>query len=266
MAWCDRQRPGAMQRFRSSRPGEFFLTSVRSQAAFISVTSYRTLSFFCQLQRGNAMRTSQTAVDLIWQEETGGDDYYNHTNECRADWPGGASGVTIGGFYDCGYVTHDELRHDWGDLLPSSMIDALEGVVGITGFPARSHARELDSIVNVSAAVARTVFISREIPKWEAVVSRLPNADKLSGDSFGALVSLALNRGDHFTSPHGHRDVRDRYREMRQIHADMAAKRFDQIPALFRSMKRLWPEHSDLWNRRDHEAELFENGIAHGQG
>jgi hypothetical protein len=211
------------------------------------------------------MRTSQTAVDLIWQEETGGDEFYSHSSESRADWPGGASGVTIGGFYDCGYVTHEELRRDWGDVLPAAMIDALESVVGIKGFPARSHAQELDHLIEVPVAVARDVFVRKEIPKWEAAVLRLPNADKLSGDSFGALVSLALNRGDAFTKRHDPRDANDRYREMRQIHDDMAAQRFDQIPAQFRSMKRLWPAHSDLWNRREHEAVLFEKGLAEGQ-
>jgi hypothetical protein len=54
------------------------------------------------------MKCSQAALDLIWQEETGGDAYYAHTNECRANWPGGASGVTVGGFYDLGYVTNAE--------------------------------------------------------------------------------------------------------------------------------------------------------------
>ena len=202
------------------------------------------------------MKSSQAALDLIWSEETGGDAYYNHTNECRADWPGGASGVTIGGFYDCGYVTHDELRRDWSDKLSPAMIDALEGVVGIHGFPARSHALELASIVNVPEDTARFVFVNREIPKWEAVVGKLPNADQLSPDSFGALVSLTLNRGDSFSAPG------QRYREMRLIKQDMQSNQMTRIPAWIRSMKRLWKEHGDLWNRREHEAELFGKGLA----
>lgn len=200
-------------------------------------------------------KCSQSALDLIWQEETGGDAYYGRTNECRADWPGGASGVTIGGFYDCGYVTADELRRDWGDKLPANVIDELESVVGIKGSPARSHARELAGMIGVPEAVARDVFINREIPKWEAVVSRLPNAGKLSPDSFGALVSLAMNRGDGFAAR------RARYREMRLIRTAMQAQVFEDIPPLFRSMQRLWPKGGDLWNRREHEAELFEKGL-----
>jgi GH24 family phage-related lysozyme (muramidase) len=201
------------------------------------------------------MKCSQAALDLIWQEETGGDAYYQHTNECRANWPGGRSGVTIGGFYDLGYVSKAELRSDWDDVLPAAMIDALTGVVGIRGSPARSHARELAAAVSVPEAAARQVFTGREIPKWEAAVAKLPNAGKLSGDGFGALVSLAMNRGASFTAKG------DRYREMRVIRYDLQAHRLTDIPAQFRAMKRLWPPNGDLWKRREHEAALFEAGL-----
>ncbi len=208
-------------------------------------------------------KCSQTAIDLIWQEETGGASYYAHSNECRADWPGGASGVTIGGFYDLGYVSETELTRDWDDKLPAPMMEALESVVGIHGRPAQSHARELDGIVSVPESIARDVFVDREIPKWEAAVNRLPNADKLPPDCFGALVSIAMNRGDEFGSS-AMRDPAGRYREMRAIRADMMSESFGAIPALIRSMKRLWPHTKDLQERREHEAELFEAGLKRG--
>lgn len=207
------------------------------------------------------MKISQAAFDLIWNEETGGRAYYTGSRERSCDWPGGASGVTIGGFYDLGYCTHDEFRKDWGDKLPKTMLDELEDVIGITGRVAQSHAAELHT-VDVPYDTAMDVFTNREIPKWEAVVLRdLPNADKLSGDSLGALVSLAMNRGDSWNLPRG-KGLVDRYREMRLIKNDMAAQRFSQIPALFRSMQRLWPAGGDLWKRREHEATLFEKGLA----
>jgi hypothetical protein len=206
------------------------------------------------------MKCSQAAIDLIWREETGPDGYYVRSNECRADWPGGASGVTIGGFYDLGYVSETELKRDWGDKLPASMIETLESVVGIHGRPAQSHAHELDHIVNVPEDVARDVFLTRELPKWEAAVNRLPNAEKLPADSFGALVSIAMNRGDEFgTSPA--RDPIGRYREMYLIRVDMLDGRFDAIPDLIRRMKRLWPGNMDLQQRREHEAALFAQGL-----
>jgi GH24 family phage-related lysozyme (muramidase) len=207
------------------------------------------------------MKISQAAFDLIWQEETGGKSYYLSTPERSCDWPGGASGVTIGGFYDLGYCTLDEFRRDWNDKLPTSMLNELEGVIGITGRVAQSHAVELRAI-DVPYETAMDVFTNREIPKWEAVVSRLPNADKLSPDCFGALVSLAMNRGDGFNMSRRPSDSRDRYREMRLIKQDMEAQRFAQIPSLFRSMQRLWPTGGDLWKRREHEATLFEKGLS----
>ena len=100
------------------------------------------------------------------------------------------------------------------------------------------------------------VFIGRDMPKWEAIVSRaLPNTAKLAPDSFGALVSLAYNRGPSFSN------TGDRYREMRAIKDHMAKEQFAEIPGEFRSMRRLWPTVTGLRNRRDHEAALFEKGL-----
>jgi len=208
------------------------------------------------------MKISQAAFDLIVQEETGGETYYKR-KEHSADWPGGASGVTIGCGYDCGYATYNELQRDWGDKLPRQMINALEGVIGIKGSAARSHAHELRGTIEVPWNTALDVFRNRDVPKWEAIVQHdLPNTDKLSGDSFGALVSLAFNRGDSFTRQRATFDVTDKYREMRLIRIAMVAHDFRAIPAMFRSMKRLWPNSDDLRNRREHEAVLFEKGLA----
>jgi hypothetical protein len=92
-------------------------------------------------------------------------------------------------------------------------------VVCITGSPARSHAHELHGVVDVPCDdVAIAVFRDVDVPKWEAVVERtLANTEKLPGDSFGALVSLAFNRGDSFTEPRRVGDTCDKYREMRLI-------------------------------------------------
>ena len=100
------------------------------------------------------------------------------------------------------------------------------------------------------------VYHNRDLPKWVGIVqSALPNCDQLNGDQLGALTSLAFNRGPSFDQPG------DRYVEMRNIKAHMEAERFDLIPAEFLSMRRLWPQGGDLWNRRGHESALFENGL-----
>jgi hypothetical protein len=201
------------------------------------------------------LRSSQAAIDLIVAEEVSSAEVYQRLYQ-HPEWPGGMSGVTIGIGYDCGYSRADQIAADWGDKLPAEVVQALESVAGIYGTAASSHAHELRGIVTVPWAAASSVFMDRDMPKWEAIVAHaLPNTDKLTGDSFGALTSLTYNRGASFDL------IGDRYEEMRAIKALMAAEQFDRIPDEFRSMKRLWPNAVGLRNRRDHEAALFENGL-----
>ena len=202
------------------------------------------------------MKSSQAAIDLIVNEEVTSKEAYQQLYT-HPEWPGGASGVTIGIGYDCGYSTSDQIYDDWSPHLPVEMVEALQDVAGITGPPAHSHAHELRGTVTVPWDAAMAVFLGRDIPKWEGIVSHaLPNTDKLAPDSFGALVSLSYNRGASFSSPN------DRYREMRSIRQDMASMNFADIPMQFESMRRLWPNTAGLRNRRDHEAALFEKGLS----
>lgn len=202
------------------------------------------------------IRSSQAAIDLIVAEEVTSKATYQKFYQSPT-WPGGASGVTIGIGYDCGYSTADQIDADWSAHLPVEMVEALQAVAGIKGSPAYSHAHEMHGVVVVPFDAAMAVFQGRDMPKWEGIVARaLPNTDKLKPDSFGALVSLSYNRGASFSN------VGDRYREMRAIHDDMANLRFADIPAQFESMKRLWPNMAGLRNRRDHEAALFARGLA----
>jgi len=201
------------------------------------------------------MLMSEKAFDLIVQEETGGKAYYN-AKEIHVDWPGGQSGCTIGVGYDCGYETAAQIALDWGDKLRADMVVYLQDVAGIRGSPAHSHAHELAGKVTIPWDVALDVFKNRDVPAWEKIVeAHLPNTDKLSGDSFGAIVCLAFNRGASFDLDG------DRYIEMRQIKEAMEVKNFQAIPHYFRSMRRLWPQTRDLRNRREHEAKLFEAGL-----
>jgi hypothetical protein len=210
----------------------------------------------CPKREIGMVRSSQAAIDLIVAEEVSSRAAYQKLYQ-HPEWPGGASGVTVGIGYDCGYSTASTILGDWGDKLPSSMVKALQDVAGIHGSPARSHAHELRGVVTVPWTAAMAVFIGRDMPKWEGIVSRaLPNTERLSADSFGALVSLAYNRGPSFANEG------DRYREMRAIKAHMATGQFADIPDEFRHMKRLWPNMVGLQHRRDHEAALFEKGLA----
>jgi hypothetical protein len=202
------------------------------------------------------VRSSAAAIELIVSEEVSSQAVYQKLYQ-HPDWPGGASGVTIGIGYDCGYSTPSIIAGDWSGKLPAAMIEALQQVAGIHGSPASSHAHALRGVVTVPWDAAMAVFTGRDMPKWEGLVAQaLPNTARLAPDSFGALVSLAYNRGASFSAPG------DRYREMRAIHDHMASGRFDKVPDEFRSMKRLWPNMAGLRNRRDHEADLFAKGLA----
>jgi len=203
------------------------------------------------------MKSSQAAFDLIVEEEVTNEAYYTHHYQ-HFDWPKGQSGPTVGVGYDCGYVTQDELRTDWAGIATDDAIAAMLPACGKRAGEAEAFVNAHRASVTITWDQAIAEFRDREMPKWEArVAAALPNTDQLSPDSFGALVSLAYNRGASFNAP-GARET-----EMRAIRDHMAARDFDKIPAEFLAMRRLWPpKGSDLWNRREHEAALFQRGLA----
>lgn len=199
---------------------------------------------------------SEAAVNLIILAEVSSQTYYEKKLR-QPDWPGGISGVTIGIGYDLGYATKDEITSDWSGHLPADQIALLlTKACGLKGEAARLACAAVHDRVDVPWADAIEVFNTRDVPKWIARTQEaLPNTDKLSDDSFGALVSLAYNRGADFTS------LGDRRLEMRNIKAFMNGELFERIPTEFRRMKRLWPEMKGLRDRRDMEAALFEQGL-----
>jgi len=207
---------------------------------------------------------SPRAEDFIIAEEVGDRRMYERS-ERFPTWPGGASGVTIGDGYDCGYVTHDELDADWKGRISDAMLAALHSVVGIKGAAAAAAARSLRGVVDIPWDVATAVFKQNDVPKFVGRCrATLPNFDKLPPDCRGAIVSLAFNRGTSWAIPIA-KDPNQRFLEMREIKQAMIAERFDRIPAALRHMKRIWPPgtsgHEDLTRRREREAVLFEQGL-----
>ena len=148
---------------------------------------------------------------------------------------------------------------DWDGILPDSMIDHIVAACGLRGNAAREFVLRYGQSVTVTWEQAIAEFRNRELPKWiKRVQNALPNTDKLSPDSLGALVSLAYNRGTGGFSDPSPRDA-----EMRAIRSLMASQRFGEIPGEIRSMRRLWPPPgSGLWKRRTQEAALFQQGLA----
>ena len=202
---------------------------------------------------------SDRAFDLIVSLEVTSQAVYERSYS-HPTWPQGASGVTIGIGYDVGYVTKTLLRQDWQDAIPDVMIKALESAIGVKGPDADHLAHELRVHVDVPWSAAIAVHRTKVIPKWvELTETALSNTNELSADSLGALVSLAYNRGASFDSEG------TRYQEMRTIKADMASKKFSDIPKQIRNMKRLWPTLKGLRVRRDLEAQLFQDGLAEGE-
>src|SRR6476620_6362340 len=111
------------------------------------------------------------------------------------NWPGGASGITIGIGYDLGYTTVDRFESDWGDVLPASQMQRLKEVVGLRGVSAKVMAHEFSDI-KIKPEDAKKVFTERTIPIEQAKAQlAFTSFDKLPVDAQGALISLVYNRG-----------------------------------------------------------------------
>jgi hypothetical protein len=173
-------------------------------------------------------------------------------------WPGLMSGVTIGIGYDIGWVSQSDLAQDWKSYIDDKTIEILSRASGRRGSAA---AELLDALkaIKIQWNSASDEFYSETLPRCiGATESALPNTSVLSNDCFGALVSIAYNRGPAFG------EAGDRYREMRAIHDYMNQKHFQQIPVVIRRMKRLWlndPKARGVVLRREAEALLFESGL-----
>lgn len=197
---------------------------------------------------------SLAAVEEIVMEEDSSEGFYNAHYQ-HPEWPGGASGVTILLGYDLGYANAAKIHADLDGKLPPEMVNACVSVAGIKGTAAHDAMLRVRWQITCPWSVALEVFLHRDMPQWIATVQKvLPNTDKLSPDSLGALVSLAYNRGASFDM------IGDRYREMGNIKADMAVQHFSDIPNQFRSMARLWT--GGVHDRRFREAALFQRGLA----
>ena len=208
-----------------------------------------------ELIKSKNLPISLAAIEEIIFEEDSSEGYYKQHYE-RPEWPGGASGVTIGLGYDLGYATKDKVMKDFKGKISDDMLTILLSVVGITGTSANRAKNVIISKILIPWNVALDVFLNNDIPEWINTVNHvLDNTNLLSQDCLGVLVSLAYNRGASF-----HKSG-DRYKEMRAIAADMSTKNFADIPKQFRLMSRLWPQGSGVHKRRFREAALFEKGL-----
>lgn len=207
---------------------------------------------------------SAAALALIIRYEVSDENTYNQKLR-GVSWPGGYSGLTIGIGYDLGYVTGFQFRTDWGAHLDDRTLILLEAYCGKSGPVMADYVDQMSGKTDIPYDVALAVFLSTSVPKHSAEVAQsLQNTQALSDDSYGALVSLFFNRGSSMALPKAG-DTVDRRKEMRQLRDAMAEARFNDIPGIIQSMKRLWPDLRGLRDRRDAEATLFATGLM-GQG
>jgi len=203
------------------------------------------------------IKASQDGINEIVTEEDSGQAYYTKHYQ-SFEFPGGASGPTVGIGFDCGYSTAAAIRVAWTGIISDDMVAVLVKAAGLKGASAADFVRWHGKSVTITWDEAMAEFMQRELPKWEEMCRHeLPNYDKLPADCAGAIDSLTYNRGAG-----GYTLAGARYIEMRNIKAHMIAGEFEKIPAEFESMRRLWPKGGDLWRRRDREAQLFEKGLA----
>jgi GH24 family phage-related lysozyme (muramidase) len=172
-----------------------------------------------------------------------------------SQWPGGASGITIGVGYDLGFVTAEQFEQDWNPYLSGDEINRLKDVIGVSGDSARQRAGEFRDI-RIQRPDAEAVFKERTLPLYsQRTEDAFPGVDQLPPPAQGALVSLVFNRG---TAMDG-----DRRREMRAIRDAVAEGNLKEIAKQLRDMKRLWEGKGldGLLRRRDAEADLVESAI-----
>jgi hypothetical protein len=172
--------------------------------------------------------------------------------------PGVSSGITIGIGYDLGYNDPASVARDLDGLIPSTDIQVLSSVCRLKGAAARPRLGDVRHI-GVPWEAAIEIYRRATEPRFgRSVLATFPNAAELKGHGFGALLSLVYNRGPDLIGKPGDGGRR---REMMAIHDLMKDRRFADIPAQFRAMKRIWqgdPNATGVIKRREAEALLFE--------
>jgi hypothetical protein len=198
---------------------------------------------------------SQRAVDLIIGYEVTSRAHYERALR-HPEWPGGASGITVAIGYDLGYASRDKLFADWAGRVPPMMIVVMQRCLSVRGEAAHKMLGSVRADIDIPWDDAVAVFLERDVPEWTArVCAAIPNADRLTPDCLGAIVSIAYNRGASFNASG------DRYAEMRAIKQHIGAGELSKVPGDIRAMKRLWPDVAGLRIRRDAEADLFQSGL-----
>lgn len=185
---------------------------------------------------------------LILEFETGGRSGYDPNPE----WPGGASGVTVGIGYDCGYYSSKVILADWQALDRAPRI-RLSYVSGFTGQKARAKREEVRDIF-VKWELATDVFDHVDVAREFSSAKRaMPGFEDLRANAQAGIMSLGFNRGWQMS---GANRV-----EMRAIRDLVPSRDYGGMAVQFRKMIRVWTGTSienGMTRRRYAEANLVE--------
>lgn len=201
--------------------------------------------------KAGPLHISRESYNLIVEFEVGGRSGYNP----HPEWPGEASGLTIGFGYDLGYNTPTQIKADWHDLLPVPVLERLSKLAGITGQKAAGLPK-LTRDITVPWTAAETVFNQQTLPRFGRLTAdTFPGVTKLHPTVQGVLLSIVFNRGSSLNG--------ERRAEMRAIRELVSSGAVSSIPFQIRKMKRLWVGKGvdGLLRRRDAEAKLIESTL-----
>ena len=171
-------------------------------------------------------------------------------------WPSAGSGITVGIGYDLQFVDTQRLRADWGDSIPTTIIERLADVLGQ---PGSNDLLAAVRDIEIPLPMAMSVFLNRTLPLYvEQTRAIYPQLDVVSASRRTALVSLVYNRGSRLTD----RDpVLQERLEMRAIRTLLQDGELGAVATEFDSMARLWTLPG-LIQRRHDEARLWRSGFA----
>jgi hypothetical protein len=185
---------------------------------------------------------------LILDFETGGRSGYNP----HPEWPGGASGVTIGIGYDEGYYRKSVIDSDWRaiETNPRARLLTVQGVTGARARDAQRTVVDIYVLWTIAIGVFDNVDVAREYANARRAIDGF---EDLRPNAQAAWISLGFNRGWSF-------DGANRV-EMRAAR-DLAPNHdYAGMAAQFRKMVRVWRGMSierGMTRRRYAEASLLE--------
>lgn len=195
------------------------------------------------------------AEALIVSAEVGGNSEKAYAPYRRPEWPGGASGVTVGIGWDCGYNDRATILRVW---VKSEGKEKLASVARLTGAKAKAALPAVRDIV-IPWWMAQEAFRGDTVPRFYQQMTRCwPGVEDLDNVAQGALLSVVFNRGPSL--------VGDSRVDMRTIAKLVQKKDYRGIAEAIRHMNitmgpawRRQGIYNGLSARREAEAKLVES-------